>query len=135
MTSDFNGLKRALKGNLSKLPSIRVALVGDTATQLMGTAIRGMGAVRGVRVELFEAEFGQVEQQLLDQNSELYSFAPEFIVLFQSTHKLAELHATLLPERQSSLAEDRLSFIETVVTGTSTPKWIVMFVSNPGYDR
>ena len=54
-------LKRSLKGDLSGLPTIKLALVGDTATQLLATAIRGTGALRGFNIDLFEAEYNQVE--------------------------------------------------------------------------
>ena len=43
----FNELKRNLKSDLTGLPSFKIAVVGDTATQLLCTAIRGMGVERG----------------------------------------------------------------------------------------
>ena len=43
----FNQLKRNLKSDLTALPSFKIAVVGDTATQLLCTAIRGMGVERG----------------------------------------------------------------------------------------
>ena len=39
----FKELKKLLKKDLSGLPSMKVALVGDTATQFLATAIQGTG--------------------------------------------------------------------------------------------
>ena len=91
-----------------------MALVGDTATQFLATAIRGMGVERGYTIHLFEAEYGQVERQLFDTDSDLYQFDAEFVVLFQSTHKLGERHAMLNQQKQSDLAEERLGFVASV---------------------
>ena len=107
-------LKRSLKGDLSGLPKIKLALVGDTATQLLATAIRGTGVVRGYNIDLFEAEYNQVEQQMLIPTSDLHQFDADFIVVFQSTHKLGEHHSLLPAEKQLALADDRLNFVASI---------------------
>ena len=107
-------LKRNLKSDLSAYQSFKLAVVGDTATQLLCTAIRGMGVERGYNIDLFEAEYNQVERQLLDPTSDLYQFNADFIVIFQSTHKLGEHHSMLSTELQASLADDRIGFLASV---------------------
>lgn len=110
----FNQLKRNLKSDLTGLPTFKIAVVGDTATQLLCTAIRGMGVERGYSIDLFEAEYNQVERQLLDPTSDLYQFDADFIVIFQSTHKLGEHHSMLSSEQQATLADDRIGFLASV---------------------
>ena len=110
----FQELKRIAKHTPEGLPSLKVALVGDTATQFLATAIKGTGAERGWRIDLFEAEYNQVERQFLDPSSELFAFGADIIVLFQSTHKLGEHHSLLPADRQSQLADERIGFIRTV---------------------
>ena len=105
----FQELKKITKHMPADLPAIKVALTGDTATQFLATAIRGTGAERGYQIDLFEAEYNQVERQFLDPSSELYQTDADFIVLFQSTHKLGEKHSLLSPSQQESLAEERLA--------------------------
>ena len=107
-------LKKALKNETNGLPQIKIALLGDTATQLLTTALRGMAVTRGYKTEFFEAEYSQVERQLLDQTSDLYQFDAEFIVIFQSTHKLGEHHSMLNVEQQATLADERISFLASV---------------------
>ena len=110
----FQELKKITKHMPVDLPAIKVALTGDTATQFLATAIRGTGAERGYQIDLFEAEYNQVERQFLDPSSELYQTDADFIVLFQSTHKLGEKHSLLSPSQQESLAEERLAFVASV---------------------
>lgn len=107
-------LKRNLKSDLTGVPVFKLAVVGDTATQLLCTAIRGMGVERGYNIDLFEAEYNQVERQFLDRTSELYQFNADFIVIFQSTHKLGEHHSMLSTEQRASLADERISFLASV---------------------
>jgi FkbH-like protein len=114
MMKTFQELKKITKHMPADLPAIKVALTGDTATQFLATAIRGTGAERGYQIDLFEAEYNQVERQFLDPSSELYQTDADFIVLFQSTHKLGEKHSLLSPSQQESLAEERLAFVASV---------------------
>ena len=53
-------LKRLTKHPSPKSPILRVALIGDTATQFLATAIRGFGVAKGYNIDLFEAEYNQV---------------------------------------------------------------------------
>jgi len=113
MQSVLELIKSAKRG-LSGAPKISIALLGDTATQLLCTAIKGMGVERGYNIDLFEAEYNQVERQLLDPTSDLYQFDADFIVIFQSTHKLGEHHALLNTEQQVGLADERIGFLASV---------------------
>ncbi len=110
----FNQLKKNLKIDMSGLSSIKLAVVGDTATQLLCTAIRGIGVDRGYNIDLFEAEYNQVERQLLDPTSDMYQFDADFLVIFQSSHKLGEHHSVLSAEMQATLADERISFLASI---------------------
>ncbi len=84
----FSQLKKNLKNDFSNLKSIKVALLGDTATQFLSIALRGTGFDMGFDLQICEAHFNQIERQIFDPASELYRFSPEVIILFQSSHKL-----------------------------------------------
>jgi FkbH-like protein len=101
------------------LPILKVALLGDTATQFLATAVKGMGIDRGYNINLFEAEYNQVEQQILDSTSDLYRFNPDYLIVFQSAHKLLEKHSLLCPEMQEQLANERLSFVSQICQSLS----------------
>ena len=124
-------LKRNLKKDNSSLPVIKVSLTGDTATQLLATAIRGMGVERGYCINLFEAEYSQVEQQLLIPFSDLHHFDADFIVVFQSTHKLGEHHSTLHAEQQANLADERLQFVADICSNPALARKKIIYFNYP----
>lgn len=127
----FKELKKTLKLDLTGYPKIRVAVVGDSATQLLCTAIRGMGVERGYNIDLFEAEYNQVERQFLDPTSDLHSCEADFVVVFQSTHKLGEYHSMLPADKQQTLADERLSFINSIVENPSFENKKIIYFNYP----
>lgn len=110
----FKELKRNLKINVSAMPKIKVSLLGDTATQFLATAIKGEGIERGYNIDLFEAEYNQVERQVLDSTSDLYAHDAKYTIVFQSTHKLLEQYSLMPSVAWSTLADDRINFIRTI---------------------
>jgi len=107
------------KTDVSQLPTVKVALLGDTATQFLALAIRGHAVSRGYNIDLFEAEYNQVERQLLDSTSDFYNFAPDYVVVYQSSHKWNETYATMKPEQQIHLADERLNFVKSICDAIS----------------
>lgn len=117
---NFQQLKKNLKNsNLNNFPTKKVALLGDTATQFLATAIKGMGVERGYNINLWEAEYNQVERQILDMTSEYYEFKADYTVVFQSTHKFLEKYSLMPADKQNTLADERLDFIRTLCSSTS----------------
>lgn len=115
----FKELKRNLKKDSTTLPTRRVALLGDAATQFLAVAIQGMGYERNYNIDLFEAEYNQIERQILDPTSDFYDFAADYSVVFQSTHKLLEKYSTSAVAEQINLADDRLDFIRMLCNSVS----------------
>ena len=111
---DFKYLKRNLKKDVSILPVIKLSLLGDTATQFLAVAIRGEGVERGYNIDLFEADYNQVERQVLDPTSDLYTHDAKYTVIFQSTHKLLEQYSLMPASEWNKLAEERINFVRTI---------------------
>ncbi len=128
---NFKELKKNLKKDSTSLPSINFTLVGDTATQFLATAIKGMGVERGYNINLFEAEYNQVERQFMDPSSELYEFNADFIIVFQSTHKLGEHHSMLPAEKQRTLAVDRLSIVASICENPALANKKIIYFNYP----
>ncbi len=120
MISTFRELQRILKKDTLKLPILKAALLGDSATQFLATAIKGVAVEQGYNIDMFEADYNQVERQLMDPTSELYDFAPDYIIVFQSTHKLLSKYNKLAAEEQSSLANERLEFVKYICGSTKS---------------
>ena len=123
-------LKKLAKVEL-EASKLKVALLGDTATQLLVTAIKGESVDRGISLDLYEGEYSQVERQLMDPTSELYEFDADIIVIFQSTHKLGEHHSSLPVESQTLLADERLSFVTTLCENPSFANKKLIYFNYP----
>src|SRR5437762_11946848 len=96
----FDQLKRNLKKSVEGLSPLRLAVVADSASKLAVEALRGYGIEIGLRLEVYEADYDQIERQLLDPTSELYQFHPEIILVWQSAEKLARrFQASPIDER------------------------------------
>jgi FkbH-like protein len=85
---NFNQLTKNLKKDFSPLKKVKIALLGDSATQMLAKAMVGYGYEVGLHFDLFEADYDQIDRQIFDANSELHAFKPEFIIIFQSANKL-----------------------------------------------
>ena len=105
---------KALAAKELDIPSLKVALLGDTATQLLVTSIKGEAVARNIALDIYEGEYNQVERQLLDPTSDLYQFDASIVIIFQSTHKLCEHHSLQPAEKQELVAEERLAFLASI---------------------
>jgi FkbH-like protein len=72
----------------------RVALVADTATQILAGSLKGVAHFSAVALDLFEAEYAQVDLQVMNTDSDLYRFAPETVIIFLSAEKFAQNFST-----------------------------------------
>lgn len=109
---EFNTLKKNLKKDFSALKKVKIALLGDTATQLLSQALRGTAYESGYDFEIWEADFNQIARQVFDPTSELYQLKPELVIIFQSTHKLLGKYNKIKDGQQSLLAADEMTLIE-----------------------
>lgn len=124
---DFSKIKKNLKNDFSNLKKIRVAVLGDSATQFLVQAIRGMGYERDLNLEIWEADFSQIEHQVSDPGSELYESNPEIIIIFQSSHKLLGKYNKLKTEYHSSLATNEIVNLQRLcdtISGNTNAKII-----------
>ena len=62
--------------------------MGDSATQHLTQAIRGWGYTLGFDLKIFDADYDQIDRQIMYSASEMYQSQPEYIIIFQSVQKL-----------------------------------------------
>jgi FkbH-like protein len=109
---NFSDLKQNAGRDFSTFPKRRLALLGDSATQFLAKAIKGYGYEERINFEIYEADFDQLNSQILDANSELYHFQPEYIVLYLSAEKLLERFAATGLDARAKFGEQILSEIQ-----------------------
>jgi len=116
----FNQLQKNLKKDFSGLKTIKVAILGDTATQFLTQALKGIGYDNGVNLEIWEADFNQIERQVYDLFSELYEFNPEIVIVFQSSHKLLGKYNKIKPDQHLLFASNELDAIENIYSNLTS---------------
>jgi FkbH-like protein len=113
---DFSQLKKNIKKDFSKLNTIKIAVLGDTATQFLTIALRGLGFDYGYNFDIWEADYNQIERQVFDLNSDLHVFKPDFVIVFKSSHKLLGKYNKTNPEQYLSFGSNELKALENIYT-------------------
>lgn len=110
----FQQLKKLSKTDASALPQYSLAVLGNCATQHLATALRGYGVSVGIRLNVFDADYDQIDAQVMAPDSELYHFAPQGVLLQMCTEKLQEAFYDCPPEARASFAEDTYARIRQI---------------------
>jgi len=108
----FAELKQNLDRDFSTLPKRRLALLGDSATQFLARTIKAWGYEEKINFEIYEADFDQLNSQILDANSELYHSQPEYIVLYLSAEKLLDRFAATGLDGRARFGDEVLAEIQ-----------------------
>ncbi|MCF2218596.1 HAD-IIIC family phosphatase [Chryseobacterium sp. PS-8] len=111
MYKTFSELKKAEKTYPNAKKSIKVALLGDTATQFLNIALKGTARTEGFILEIFEADFGQISRQIMDSSSEYYAFDADYTIIFESTHKLLSQYYKSY-DSAKDFADNKVKYIE-----------------------
>lgn len=89
MLRSFLDLRKGQKLKIDA-PKVKLAVLGNAATQLLTAAIEGNAKLEGINLEVFDADYNQIALQLMDPESETYAFQLDFVLLYESTNKLYE---------------------------------------------
>ncbi len=87
------------------LREIRLALLGDTATQFLRTALLGYGYEAGYRADIYESEYDVLETEIRDGSSGLYQSSRDFVILYMSTEKAYDAFVKLNEEERGAFAD------------------------------
>jgi FkbH-like protein len=68
--------------------SLRLAIIGDSATQQLAALLSVLFQEHDIRLEVFEGPFDAIELQVHNPNSELYRFRPDIILILNVTQAL-----------------------------------------------
>ena len=112
-------LKRNLKKDFSNFRKIKIAILGDSSTQFLNIAIKGLGYDYDLNFDVFEADYDQIPLQVFDTISDLYNFNPDIIIIFKSSHKLLHNYNINYLDNQSSFAINQIEEIENIYTTIS----------------
>lgn len=107
----FTKLKRNCKICMDGHKECRLSILGDCATQHLATAIKGYGVEEGFKMEVFDADYNQIDAQLLDSDSEFYQFESQFVVIYMCSEKL--YHSFCNHEKKADFADEIFEKVRT----------------------
>ncbi|GAB2531016.1 HAD-IIIC family phosphatase [Rufibacter soli] len=102
---EFKELKKNLKKDFSAFKHIKVAILGDTATQFLKHALKGYGYEAQLNLEIFEADYDQIDRQVFDPSSEYYAFKADFTIIYASSQKLVKKFYKIPVDQRHTFAE------------------------------
>ena len=87
LTLDYFALSKEAKTikTSSAAKVIRIALLADCATQHLAAIMRAIAARNNIRAEVYEGNYDGVDLEILDPNSGLYTFDPQYVVILMSS--------------------------------------------------
>jgi len=111
----FSELKKNLKKDFTQFPVKKLAVLGDTSTQFLVQALRGYGWESGLNFEIFEADYDQIEHEVFDTSSELYTSKPEYVIIFESSQKLLKRYCECKVDQRKFFAENILAETKNLI--------------------
>lgn len=87
----------------------RLAVLGTCATQFLSGCIAGYAHLKGMNLKVFDADYNQIDAQLIDEGSETYTFKPDMILIYPATEKLYEDFLDLSKDKRADFAEDTMA--------------------------
>jgi len=115
MESNFFTLKKNLKKDYNGFQSFKIALLGDSSTQFLRQAIRGSGFNSELDLEIYEADYDRIDQEISDEAAYLYEFNPDFILIFQNTQKIKETFYFSNENKRHNFAELHISHLNDLI--------------------
>jgi FkbH-like protein len=93
-TTKLDNLAQKLRKAGSLIPPahpVRLALLGSSTVKHLVPGIRVAGLRRGLWIEVYEAAYGQYLQELMDSNSPLHAWRPDFVAFALAAQHLADV--------------------------------------------
>lgn len=86
----------------------KMAILANCSTQHLAKAIKGYGYERSLMLDIYDADYNQIEAQLFDNDSEIYEFNPKYVILYICSEKLYDDFCKLKQEQKETFAEDMM---------------------------
>lgn len=91
---------------------VRLAVLGNCSTQLFSAAVEGCAKLEGLNLKVLDADYNQIDVQLLDRSSPVYMFRPDYVLLWFAAEKLYEEFLDMEPEQREGFAD---TFLQKMV--------------------
>jgi len=100
----------------------RVAVLGFCTTDYYAAVLRGLGRAGGFPIVTYEPEYNTVHQTVLDVQSPLYSFQPDFVVFLTAVQALRNVLLSADVSNRARVADDEgEQFVSLIRQAASIP--------------
>lgn len=113
--TEFNTLKKNTKKSFKDFVPVKLAILGDNATQLMNIALKGYGYQLKTDLNIYESDYNQIEQEVFNFESGLYSFEPDFVLIFHSVERMNEKFYKSDYEQRETFFQNELDTYSEIV--------------------
>lgn len=110
----FNQIKKNLKKDFSTFKKIKLAILGDSSTQFLNIAIKGLAYDYNLNIDIWEADYDQIQLQVIDAKSNLYRFKPDIILIFKSSHKLLQKYNVQKIDDRIHFADNHINDVQNI---------------------
>ncbi|MCF8371831.1 MAG: HAD-IIIC family phosphatase [Bacteroidales bacterium] len=90
----------------------KLAVLGNFATQFLVKALEASGLINGIELSVYEAGYDQIENEIINPASEIYTFSPDSILVCYSSRKLRSKFYELGEDQKSNFAGEFLNKVE-----------------------
>ena len=126
----INQLIKNTKKDVSSFPLQNFSVLGDFSTQFLSKAIKGYAYEYGYNLNVFEADYDQIDMQIFNSESELYSKKSDFVLIAESHLKLQHKFYKLNTVQRENFAEDFINRVLNLyknITDVAKPKAVLFF--------
>jgi FkbH-like protein len=91
--------------NTNNYPEIRLALLSDNAAQQFAKALKTAITAEGLFPVIYEAAYNSIPMEIINPESKLFSFDPDYVLLHISSQGYRERFYNLVPEEKENLPQ------------------------------
>lgn len=110
----FNQLKKNLRRDTPGLRPVKLAILADSASQLLTQAIAGYGVESGICFDIYEADYNQVDNEVFNRASGLYAFQPDFVLVNLSAERLLKRFYTSKRTTRAQFAQEQADYMSSL---------------------
>lgn len=86
----YTELKNKASKNIPHDYNFNVSVLADKSSQFFVNSLKGYAISEKIKLSVFEAEYGQIEQEVLNQTSAFHEFESDFVIILTSSESLLE---------------------------------------------
>jgi len=83
----YSEYKKVLKETIEPLYEVKIAVMGDFATQKLCDMLKAVMHENKIKISLYEADFDAIDTEIFNPDSELYHFQPNYIFISTASKK------------------------------------------------